>query len=160
MNKMPAGLLSYAYELAQQRVAANSRYKGTNKERPGRKRSALYGAVDRDVWTEAIGILGEMIARHEIDTCGRYDAYTAGTFLSPTPNDGADIIIDGVRIAVKATEGEYARVNQQAYERGDVDYYYFYQVASDSYQRTAFGASDIAGWEIKTKHTPYFERKL
>ena len=79
---IPSYLKEYADALTLLRVEINrKRYKGTHKQRTGTKNSKLLGEVEREYYTEYLGILGELLVRNYYETNPEFSSYKASTFI-------------------------------------------------------------------------------
>jgi hypothetical protein len=154
----PAGVMGLALAFAKYRVEANAeRYKNRpDKRRDGQKQSVVFGSVPLDLWTDAVGILGELLVRTQIDLSGRHDQYTVGTLISPSPNDSADLLVAGNRIAVKANEDGILRVNHKAHINGDSTHYAFVHLQPDGYDITYYSHAEVGSWRVVSgKYSSY-----
>lgn len=150
--------MGLALAFAKYRVDANrERYKNRpDKRRDGQKQSVVFGSVPLDLWTDAVGILGELLVRTQIDLSGRHDQYTVGTLISPCPNDGADLLVAGNKIAVKANEDGVHRVNYKAHINGDCTHYAFVHLQYDGYDIEYFTRQEVDKWRVRDgKYSAY-----
>lgn len=149
-HQYPPGIIGLSLYHARQRIQANrERYNGNpEKERGGIVSSVVFGTISRELWTDAIGILGEMLVRSQVDLSGRHDHYTAGTFVSPRPNDAADLIVGQSRIAIKASEDGVPKVNRKAHFYGNCTHYTFVHLRSDGYSASHYTRNDVDSWRV------------
>lgn len=163
---MPA-LREYSLYLGRARVAANeARYRGTDKERLGFRNSAVYGMVRDDLWTEAIGILAELHARHRADMNAVIPMYTASTFLKKHPTDDCDLELCGRRYNIKATEGTLLMANKRATDKSEADclvFFRFYEAGGVSlYTTHTYPPGEVQQWETKSieGRSPYYQKEI
>jgi len=149
-HEYPPGMKESALFVAMYRVEANrDRYDGNpEKQRTGQVNSVVFGSISRELWTDAVGILGEMLVRSQVELSGRHDHYTAGCFISPRPNDGADLIVGGNNIAIKANEDGVPRVNDKAHLRGDCTHYAFVHLQANGYDLKYYTRKQVENWRV------------
>ena len=164
---IPSYFKEYAHDLTLIRVEANrKRYSGTNKQRTGRKSSVLLGDVDREYYTEYIGILAELLIRDYCDKDKDCSNYCVSTFVKDSKyvyND-QDIKIkknDAIKhISIKACEYSL-KANQYAIDNEDVDLVVFVLFTSPAeYEYHSFPIVEIQKWEVSQSYSPYYELKI
>ena len=162
---IPPYLKSYAHDLAIIRIKDNKdRYKDTHKHRPGYKKSLLLGNVSREYYTEYVGILGELLVRHYLETSDEVISYTASTLIKKGTNitDDSDIIANSLetsyRISIKTCEQTF-KANKRAMDSEECDIVLFIKFASnETYTLAHFKPSEVRSWSVKEKaYSPYYE---
>tara|TARA_R100000426_G_scaffold81905_1_gene59995 strand:- start:8328 stop:8852 length:525 start_codon:yes stop_codon:yes gene_type:complete len=162
---IPPYLKNYAHGLTTIRVKDNKeRYEGTHKHRPGFKDSILLGSVPRDYYTDYVGILGELLVRHYLETSDEIVRYTASTLLKKQDDitDDSDIIAysskETYRISVKTCEKTF-KANKRAIDIEEADIVIFIMFTSpDTYLLSNFSPDQVRSWNVVTKaYSPYYE---
>lgn len=157
-HKIPQGLAEYAVCLGSERVKmTRKQYAGKEaKERPGTRTSKVFGVMRSDLYTDTLGILGELIVRHTADVDPRVKTYGVATFCHDHPEDDADIICSGVPINVKACEGTL-KANKRATDTGDTEWLYFVLLAGSEYTIYRIKRSEVRKWPVRQGYSPYYE---
>ena len=162
---IPPYLKSYAHDLAVIRIKDNKdRYKDTHKHRPGYKKSLLLGSVSREYYTEYVGILGELLVRHYLETSGEVIRYTASTLIKKGTNitDDSDIVAHSLetsyRISIKTCEQTF-KANKKAMDKEECDIVLFINfTSSQTYTIANFKPSQVRSWKVvKKAFSPYYE---
>ena len=161
-------LKEYAHDITERRVAINrERYAGTSKQRKGTKRSKLLGEVDREYYTEYIGILGELLTRYYYEITPEYTSFQASTLIKDGKlvKDDVDlsVIKAGERktISIKSGEGSF-KYNAKALNKEDSDEIVFLLFTSpEDYIVSHFTKEQIESWDLKQGPygAPYYELK-
>ena len=161
---IPFYLRHYAEDVVNLRLEANrENYRGKpSKVRTGKKKSVLLGEVDRDYYTDYVGILGELIVRRYFEIDPRFKWYASETMIQTRGSDGSDIQVmmvgdsDELSINVKAGEGSL-KANKRAVDIGDSDIYIFIRFISPSqFIPYKFSQRQIQSWEVKHAYSPYY----
>lgn len=165
--KIASYFKEYAHDLTLLRIEENrDRYNGTNKQRSGIKYSVLLGQVDREYYTEYIGILAELLLRDFCDRDKFCSNYCVSTFIKDSRyvyND-QDIKIkrnDEVkRISIKACENTL-KANKYAIDNEDVDLIVFILFKeNDEYEYRSFEPTEVQKWKVSQSYSPYYELEL
>jgi len=161
---IPYYLRHYADDLVKLRIEANrENYRGKpQKVRPGKKDSVLLGEVDRDYYTDFVGILGELIVRRYFEIDPRFEWYASQTMIQMRGSDGQDLAVkmvgnnDEISVNVKAVEGSL-KANKRAVDISDCDIYIFIKFISDTmFVPYKFTQSEIQQWDVKHAYSPYY----
>lgn len=163
-HKIPQYLRDYADDLTKRRVEINrKRYEGTHKQRTGTKRSKLLGEVDREYYTEYIGILGELLVRHYYEISPEYTSYSASTFIKDTSSvkDDTDLTVvkngERMRISIKACEYSF-KANKIAMDKEESDVVVFILFSSpEDYIVAHYTPFQVQQWDVKTTYSPFYE---
>ena len=166
--KIPAYLKDYAHDLTERRIELNrERYEGTHKQRTGVTSSALFGGeVDREYYTEYIGILAELLTRHYYEWNPIYTSYEVSTFLKDPSIVRDDIDLSVVKngnrqtISIKACE-KSLKANKRAMDREDADIVVFILFTSESdYIVEHFTPAEVQEWNVRYGYSPYYDLSL
>lgn len=167
--EIPPFIKDYAHDITRRRVAINrERYAGTNKQRKGVKQSLLLGEVDREYYTEYIGIIGELLTRYYYEISPTHTSYTASTLIKEgrLVKDDTDLSVvkngERQKIGIKAGEGSY-KFNSKALEKEDSDIIVFLLFTSPTeYVVDKFTVDEIRQWDLKQGPygAPYYERRI
>lgn len=165
-DSIPRHLKTAAHEMTLKRIEANKHnYKNRpDKKREGMIKSKLLGEVEREYYTDYIGILSEMIVRRHFDIEPEFEWYCVGTFIMPRGKDGYDVEVKHVdytnplTINVKACEGAL-KVNCGALSRSEVDFYLFLRFTGPSQFETEIHTKEeIMKWRVCTGYSPYYRK--
>ena len=167
--KIPNFIKEYAHDITRRRVAINrERYAGTTKQRSGTKQSLLLGEVDREYYTEYIGIIGELLTRYYYEISPQYTSYTASTLIKEgrLVKDDTDLSVvkqgQSITIGIKAGEGSF-KFNAKALEKEQSDIIVFLIFTSpNDYVVDKFSVEEIRQWDYKEGPygAPYYERRI
>jgi hypothetical protein len=161
---IPYYLRHYAEDIVRLRLQANrENYRGKpQKVRPGKKDSVLLGEVDRDYYTDYVGILGELIVRRYFEIDPRFEWYASETLIQARGSDGSDIKVmvsgdsEPVEINVKSGEGSL-KANKRAVDIGTSDVFIFINFISETmFVPYKFSVKQIQKWDIKHAYSPYY----
>lgn len=161
---IPYYLLHYTDDLVRLRINANRENyrKMPQKVRPGKKDSVLLGEVDRDYYTDYVGILGELIVRRYFETDPRFEWYAAQTMIQSRGRNGQDIAVkmvgetDEISVNVKSVEGSL-KANKRAVDISDCDFYLFIRFISETtFVPYKFTQREIQEWKVKKAYSPYY----
>ena len=161
---IPYYLRHYADDIVALRLEANrDNYRGKpQKVRTGKKNSVLLGEVDRDYYTDFVGILGELIVRRYFEIDPRFECYTSQTMIQGRGSDGSDIDVkmankdEHFSINVKAGEGSL-KANKRAVDIGNSDIYIFIRFISETtFVPYKFSQREIQSWDVKHAYSPYY----
>lgn len=161
---IPYYLRHYADDLVKLRIEANrENYRGKpQKVRPGKKDSVLLGEVDRDYYTDFVGILGELIVRRYFEIDPRFEWYASQTMIQMRGSDGQDLAVkmvgndDEISVNVKAVEGSL-KANKRAVDISDCDIYIFIKFISDTmFVPYKFTQREIQQWDVKHAYSSYY----
>ena len=161
---IPYYLRHYADDLVKLRIDANrENYRGKpHKVRPGKKDSVLLGEVDRDYYTDYVGILGELIVRRYFEIDPRFEWYAAQTMIQSRGSDGQDMAVKmvggmhDISVNVKAVEGSL-KANKRAVDISDCDIYIFIRFISETtFVPYKFTQREIQEWKVKKAYSPYY----
>lgn len=162
--KIPQFLKDYAHSITEKRVEVNKeRYNGTNKQRSGTLNSALLGEnVDREYYTDYIGILGELLVRYYYEMNPEYGYYTASTFIKDMKmvKDDVDLTVNKKgtmqKISIKTCE-KTMKANKAAMDKEDADVVVFILFTSPTdYTVAHFTPQQVREWEVKQGWSPYY----
>jgi hypothetical protein len=161
---IPSYLKEYAHALTLIRVEINKkRYKGTHKQRTGTKQSKLLGEVDREYYTEYLGILGELLVRHYYETNPEFSSYKASTFIKGTRNvkDDTDLTVvkngESQKISIKTCEYSF-KANCRAMDRETSDIVVFLLfVSPEKYIVANYTPEEVKKWDVKQSYSPFYE---
>jgi len=164
---IPNYFKEYANDLTLIRIEENKkRYNGTHRERKGPMNSVLLGQVDREYYTEYIGILAEIIIRDYCDRDVDCSDYNVSTFIKERTlvTHDQDITIkkkgELKRISIKACENSL-KANKYAIDNEDVDLVVFVLFKSTSdYAFYSFTPDEIKEWYVNEWFTDYYELKV
>lgn len=165
---IPEYLKNYAHDLTQKRVEVNKeRYQGTPKQRRGTLDSALFGGeVDREYYTDYIGILAELLTRHYYEITPQYSSYSVSTFIKKhsTAVADPDLIVtkqgEELKISIKACEKSLkANKHTMDKETSDVVVFILFQSPTE-YIVAHFTPSEVRQWPIKFGYTAYYNLTL
>jgi hypothetical protein len=164
---IPQYLKEYAHEFALLRIKENSeRYQGTHKQRTGNINSVLLGTTDREYYTEYIGILAELIIRHELEKNKKCVEYTASSLLKSSnfATNDADITAyhgnGSTRFSVKGCEGSM-KANKQAMDDEEVDIVAFVIFETETSCTIKYYRPDeVRQWELKSAFSDYYYKEL
>ena len=166
--KIPEYLRMYADDLTTRRIALNrERYEGTHKQRTGTMQSALFGGeVDREYYTEYIGILAELLVRHYYEMNPVYTSYEVSTFLKEPGLVRDDIDLSVVKagrrhsISIKACEKSF-KANKRAMDREDADIVVFVLFTSPTdYLVAHYTPAQVQEWSVRYGYSPYYDLSL
>jgi hypothetical protein len=166
--QIPSYLKEYATKLTNRRIELNrERYEGTHKQRTGVTKSALFGGeVDREFYTEYIGILAELLTRHYYEWNPTYTSYEVSTFLKDPSIVRDDIDLSVVKngnrqtISIKACE-KSLKANKRAMDREDADVVVFILFTSeDDYIVEHFTPAQVQEWKVRYGFSPYYDLSL
>jgi hypothetical protein len=165
--RIPNYLKDYAHEFTLLRIKENSdRYQGTHKQRTGRTNSVLLGDVDREYYTEYIGILAELIIRNELEKNKKCVEYTASSLLKSSnfATNDADITAyhgnGSTRFSVKGCEGSM-KANKQAMDDEEVDIVAFVIYEDNENCSIKYLQPDeVRQWEVRTGFSDYYYKEL
>ena len=161
---IPSYLKEYADALTLLRVEINrKRYKGTHKQRTGTKNSKLLGEVEREYYTEYLGILGELLVRNYYETNPEFSSYKASTFIkgARSVKDDSDLIVvkHGVsnKISIKTCEYSF-KANCRAMDKEASDIVVFLLfISPDEYGVANYTPNQVKNWEVRHGYSPYYE---
>tara|TARA_R110000822_G_scaffold2772_14_gene12890 strand:- start:1909 stop:2427 length:519 start_codon:yes stop_codon:yes gene_type:complete len=161
---IPSYLKEYADALTLLRVEINrKRYKGTHKQRTGTKNSKLLGEVEREYYTEYLGILGELLVRNYYETNPEFSSYKASTFIkgARSVKDDSDLIVvkNGVsnKISIKTCEYSF-KANCRAMDKETSDIVVFLLfISPDEYVVANYTPNQVKNWEVRHGYSPYYE---
>jgi len=166
--KIKSWLKDYAHDITERRVAINrERYAGTFKQRKGIKKSLLLGEVEREYYTEYIGILGELLTRYYYEITPEYTSYQASTLIKDGKyvTDDVDLTVVKIgtkkKISIKAGEGSF-KFNAKALTKEDSDEIVFLLFTGpEDYIVAHFSKEEIEQWDLKQGPygAPYYELK-
>ena len=161
---IPYYLRHYADDLVKLRIEANrENYRGKpQKVRSGKMNSILLGEVEREYYTDFIGILGELIVRRYFEIDPRFEWYASQTMIQSRGSDGQDIAVkmvgetDEISVNVKAVEGSL-KANKRAVDVSDCDIYIFIRFISETtFVPYKFTQREIQEWKVKKAYSPYY----
>lgn len=165
--KIPSFLKEYAHEFTVLRIKENKeRYNGTHKQRTGMVHSSLLGAVDREYYTEYVGILSELIVRYTLEMNKKCVEYTASSLLKSSnfavndPDITAYHTDGSTRFSVKGCEHSM-KANKQAMDDEEVDIVAF--VIFEDKENCAikyYKPKEVRQWELKSSFSDYYYKEL
>lgn len=165
--RIPGYFKEYAHHLTLKRVEINrARYEGTNKQRFGTKNSLLLGEVDREYYTEYIGILAELLVRDYCDTNEECTYYSVSTFIKGNQyvHNDADIKVkqnDQIkRISIKGCEYSL-KANKFAIDNEEVDLVVFVLFKNpNEYDYLTYTPREIQSWKVNESFSSFYELKI
>jgi len=165
--KIPNYLKEYAHDLTQFRIDENKkRYEGTHKERTGMVDSKILGRVDREYYTEYIGILSELIIRASAEKKKNVIGYKDSSIIkhSHLATNDADLTIyiedDDFNVSVKGCEGSM-KANKQAMDSEDVDLVAFViYLDQDHCGIKYYQPSEVRSWNVASGFSDYYYKEI
>lgn len=166
--KIPQYLRDYADDLTKRRIEINrQRYEGTHKQRTGTLKSALFGGeVDREYYTEYLGILAELLVRQYYEMNPVYTSYEVSTFLKDPSIVCDDIDLSVIKagrrqtISIKACEKSF-KANKRSMDREDADVVVFILFTSPAeYAVAHYTPAQVQEWKIRYGFSPYYDLSL
>lgn len=163
--RIPPYLKDYAHDLTLQRIDINrSRYEGTHKQRTGTVNSALFGGdVNREYYTEYLGILAELLVRHYYEVNTQYTSYEVSTFLKDPKivRDDIDLTVvkmgNKMTISIKACEKSF-KANKRAIDLEDADVVVFILFTGvDEYIVAHYTPDEVKQWSVRHGFSPYYD---
>ena len=167
IKKIPQHLKEYAHELTLLRLEANKdRYKSSFNKRTGKKKSVLLGEVEKDYYTEYVGILGELLTRRYYDIHPSYSGFKVSTFVKSEDNVSRDTDLiaykngSPLKISIKSGEGSF-KANKASMDKDDADVVVFIVfVSSEQYLVKWMSVDDVKRFGTRGGYSEYYFREL
>ena len=161
--KIPNYLKEYAHDLTRFRIDENKkRYEGTHKQRTGTVDSKILGHIDREYYTEYIGILSELIIRANAEKRKNVLGYKASSIIkhSHLATNDADLTVyiedDEFNVSVKGCEGSM-KANKQAMDSEDVDLVAFViYLDQDHCAVKYYQPSEVRSWRVVSGFSDFY----
>lgn len=161
--EIPNYLKEFAHRITLERLEVTKDQYTTNyNKRVGIKESVLLGSVDKDYYTEYIGILGELLVRKYYDSEPSYSGYKVSAFIKSSENVSRDTDLiaykngQPIRVSIKSCEGGL-KANKKSVDNDNADVFVFILFISQTeYAVFHFQKEYVQKWEVIIGYSPYY----
>jgi hypothetical protein len=167
IRSIPYYLKDYAHDLTMLRLeATKDRYTSSYNKRTGTKDSVLLGEVEKDYYTEYVGILGELLTRRHYDVDPDYSGFKVSAYIKSKDNvsKDSDLIAykNGVPLKISIKSGERSfKANKHSMDKDDADIVVFIIFISDEeYLVRTWTPEEVRRFAVKGGHSNYYYRSL
>lgn len=160
---IPEHLKEYAHEITELRLeVTQSQYTSSFNKRTGVKDSVLLGEVEKDYYTEYVGILGELLVRRHYDLDPSYSGYKVSAFVKSSDNVSRDTDLiaykngEPIRISIKSGEGSW-KANKHSVDKDTADLFVFIMfISNNQYVVLHQTKEQVQGWRVLKGHSEYY----
>jgi hypothetical protein len=167
IESIPNYLKDYAHDLTMLRLeATKDRYTSSYNKRTGIKESVLLGSVEKDYYTEYVGILGELVTRRHYDVDPDYSGFKVSAYIKSKENVSKDTDLiaykngEPIKISIKSGERSF-KANKHSMDKEDADIVVFIIfLSADEYLVRTWTTEEVKRFELKGGHSQYYYRNL